>query len=227
MVNRVLRPLIAVFGAIALTSPFIFKLDRFPSSKEDHPITRRLDIAIDDSDPLATATVSVVSKQNPPPAVSSDNHKKLTEILSETRQLIHRANSLLGGDDHEQAREIVNQATAKFRAAKEQIRGSRAAASLAVRPRERKEMEEGTTETVDDVDRAMDVSRNIYETYITFPECVGHLFDECLEIVNADLVNLGMSTVEIVVHEKRNKDQDGELVLSCVVDLCVCIDCIY
>ena len=48
-----------------------------------------------------------------------------------------------------------------------------------------------------------------------------------MEIVNADLVNLGMSTVEIVVHEKRNKDQDGELVLSCVVDLCVCIDCIY
>ena len=55
------------------------------------------------------------------------------------------------------------------------------------------------------------MSRNIYETYISFPECIGHLFDECLEIVNSDLTNLGMSTVEIVVHEKRNKDQDGEL----------------
>lgn len=93
--SRLLRPLIAVFGAIALASPFIFKLDRLPSSAEDHSVTRRLDIAIDDSDPLATATISVVSRQDPPPAISPVDHKKLSEILSETRKLIVRAKSLL------------------------------------------------------------------------------------------------------------------------------------
>ena len=215
--NRLLRPLIAVFGAIALASPFIFKLERFPSSSRAHPVARRLDIAIDDSDPLATATMSVVSDQDPPPAVSTADHKKLSDTLAETRRLIFRANALLNVDGAgDEAREIVNLATAKFRAAKEHIRASEATSDKlrAVRPQERKEKEEDnavSTEIVDDVDRAMDVSRNIYETYISFPECIGHLFDECLEIVNSDLTNLGMSTVEIVVHEKRNKDQDGEL----------------
>ena len=211
--SRLLRPLIAVFGAIALASPFIFKLDRLPSPSEDHPVTRRLDIAIDDSDPLATATMSVVSRQDPHPAVSSGDHKKLSEILSETRKLIIHAKTLLDANGRDEAREIVNLATAKFKAAKEHIRASKAEPEKlrAARPQDRKEKEEDGTEIVDDVDRAMDVSRNMYETYISFPECIGHLFDDCLEIINSDLTNLGMSTVEIVVHEKRNPDQDGEL----------------
>ena len=213
--SRLLRPLIAVFGAIALASPFIFKLDRLPSSAEDHSVTRRLDIAIDDSDPLATATISVVSRQDPPPAISPVDHKKLSEILSETRKLIVRAKSLLDADGRDEAREIVNLATAKFRAAKEHIRASKAALGelRASRPQDRKEKEEGNAE-IDDVDRAMDVSRNMYETYISFPECIGHLFDDCLDIINSDLTNLGMSTVEVVVHEKRNPDQDGELLFQ-------------
>lgn len=45
--------------------------------------------------------------------------------------------------------------------------------------------------------------------FISFPECIGHLFEDCLDIINADLTNLGMSTVEVVVHEKRNINQDG------------------
>lgn len=44
--------------------------------------------------------------------------------------------------------------------------------------------------------------------FISFPECIGHLFEDCLDLINADLTNLGMSTVEIVVHEKRNINQD-------------------
>ena len=45
--------------------------------------------------------------------------------------------------------------------------------------------------------------------YITFPECIEKLFEDCLDIVNSDLTNLGLSTVELVLHEKRNINQDG------------------
>ena len=70
-----------------------------------------------------------------------------------------------------------------------------------------------STGIVDDADRAMDVSRKLYETgYISFPECIGRLFNDCLNIVNSDLAELGISSAEIVVHEKRNVDQVGELV---------------
>ncbi|KAL3775506.1 hypothetical protein ACHAWO_003038 [Cyclotella atomus] len=214
-INRHVRPLITIFGAIAFASPFIFKLDRLPSPTDDRPITRRLDIAIDDSDPLATATLSVIAKQNPPPAVNSDDHKRVTAILSETRDLIAQAKTLLEENGGENAHEMVNMATAKFREAKEHIRNKRAVAAAPaeektnLRPEERKEMEEEGTKIVDDVDRAMDVSRNMYETFISFPECIGRLFEDCLELINADLTNLGMSTVEVVVHEKRNVNQDG------------------
>lgn len=167
-INRHVRPLIAVFGAIALASPFIFKLERLPSSSTDHPITRRLDIAIDDSDPLATATIAVISKQDPPPAVSSADHERVTAILAETRDLISKAKVLLEENGNEKAHEMVNMATAKFREAKEHIRAkkARAAASdeqLNLRPEKRKEKEE-TAKIGDDVDRALDVSRNMYET---------------------------------------------------------------
>ncbi len=43
--------------------------------------------------------------------------------------------------------------------------------------------------------------------FITFPECVEQLFERCLNIINRDLEELGLSTVEVVVHEKRNINQ--------------------
>jgi hypothetical protein len=45
--------------------------------------------------------------------------------------------------------------------------------------------------------------------YIEFPECIEKFFQDCLNLINADLANMGLSTVELVVHEKRNLDQDG------------------
>lgn len=50
--------------------------------------------------------------------------------------------------------------------------------------------------------------RNFPLKFISFPECLEKKFEECLDIINADLQNLGLSTVEIVVHEKRNINQE-------------------
>ena len=65
------------------------------------------------------------------------------------------------------------------------------------------------TPAVDEGDLDLDLSRNVYETYITFPECIEKKFEDCLDIINTDLANLGLSTVELVVHEKRNINQEG------------------
>lgn len=58
-------------------------------------------------------------------------------------------------------------------------------------------------------EREMDVVRKIYETMVTFPECVEKLLEVCLAIINEEIASLGLSTVEVVVHEKRNANQEG------------------
>ena len=44
---------------------------------------------------------------------------------------------------------------------------------------------------------------------VTFPECEHTTFDDCLAIINSQIASLGLSTIEVVVHEKRNADQEG------------------
>ena len=44
---------------------------------------------------------------------------------------------------------------------------------------------------------------------VTFPECEHTTFDDCLAIINSQIADLGLSTIEVVVHEKRNADQEG------------------
>jgi hypothetical protein len=170
LTNRNVRPLITLLGTIALLAPFCIKLEKLPTTPAERIITRRLDIARDDSDPLAEATLSVISHANPPPAVAEDDHERVSKILSETRELIHNAKTLYKKNGREAAHEMVNAATAKFREAKEHMlmkHGSDGAAlektESGLRSEERKV--EANEETVrDDEDRALDVSRNMYET---------------------------------------------------------------
>ena len=44
---------------------------------------------------------------------------------------------------------------------------------------------------------------------VTFPECVEELFEVCLDIINNEIANLGLSTIEVVIREKRNQAQVG------------------
>ena len=44
---------------------------------------------------------------------------------------------------------------------------------------------------------------------VTFPECLEQLFQDCLDRINSEIAEIGLSTIEVVVHEKRNSDQDG------------------
>ena len=44
---------------------------------------------------------------------------------------------------------------------------------------------------------------------ISFPECVDILLQDCLDTINGQVSALGLATLEIIVHEKRNLSQPG------------------
>ena len=44
---------------------------------------------------------------------------------------------------------------------------------------------------------------------ISFPECVEKLLQDCLDTINGQVSALGLATLEIIVHEKRNLSQPG------------------
>ena len=44
---------------------------------------------------------------------------------------------------------------------------------------------------------------------ISFPECIDVLIADCIQTINTQLGSIGLQTVEVVIHEKRNPDQDG------------------
>ena len=44
---------------------------------------------------------------------------------------------------------------------------------------------------------------------ISFPECIEKLLQECLNAINRQVAALGLATLEIIVHEKRNLSQPG------------------
>lgn len=121
-----------------------------------------------------------------------------------------------------QGREMMEQANDMFREVKEHI--------IARRKMKNRELDEESHDGMDssfrslirkkysdhdleraaeDEKRALDIARRLYETMVTFPECVDQLFQDCLDIINSEIAGLGLSTIEVVVHEKRNLDQDG------------------
>jgi hypothetical protein len=214
-INRSIRPLVAVIGAIALLSPFYFN----PSTVKNDPNHRlagdRRVLEVDDSDSLVSTTLSVVANPNSPP-ISTADHQKLTAMLFSARELMGKANQFIH-TDAEKAKEFVALATAKFREAKEHLARQRSMEEAKSNLRKTPESEEEETgEEIDEKrsemdvkDVNMDVSRQMYETYVTFPECEHRLFADCLRIINDDLKKLELGSIEFVVHEKRNANQEG------------------
>jgi len=60
-----------------------------------------------------------------------------------------------------------------------------------------------------DDERSLDVTRNLYHTMTTFPECVEQIYQFCVAMINRELKKLGLSKLEFITHEKRNANQDG------------------
>lgn len=62
------------------------------------------------------------------------------------------------------------------------------------------------------------VTRKLYDTTLTFPECKGRFLEDCIDILNQQLLDLHM-TADKIVHEKRNEDQDGYNKVVLVTDM--------
>jgi len=198
---------------------------------------RRLEIAKDESDEYASASLNLLDPpaEIPKIGINKANHAKIKSMLMAAREIMENAKVLFECADKRsvaQALEMMKEAGAIFQQAKghihlgreENLRGQDQSGALRgatgtseSEERERKVLQTARSkfshhdlsEAKEDEDRALDIARNMWETFITFPECLEQLFEKCVEIINNDLEDLGISTIEVVVHEKRNLSQEG------------------
>mmetsp|Transcript_20881 Transcript_20881/g.43872 ORF Transcript_20881/g.43872 Transcript_20881/m.43872 type:complete len:334 (-) Transcript_20881:589-1590(-) len=192
-----------------------------------------IEIAQANNDEYASASLNLNGSPGAYPRVgiTEASHAKIKTILMSAKELMENARGLLDSANMEtvlKAEEMMRQAGQMFQEAKGHIhqgrqesmqesmlRGANGGEFSPERKAEALEMARSKysnhdlAQAKEDEDRAIDIARDMYETFITFPECVEQLFERCLNIINRDLEDLGLSTVEVVVHEKRNINQEG------------------
>ena len=206
---------------------------------------RRLTIDSDSSDPYADASI-VFARPHKTHGVGATDHARITSILSTTKEMMNTARELFKDPGTQvEANEMLAMATAMFGEVKDFMRGKHEQAQAATdeeRLLRAKYASHNIQEAKEDEERAIDITRSIYETvsvvgmhrilldpcrlireflsqshyffvtlfqFISFPECVEQFLSVCMGIINNDLTSLGLSTIEMVVHEKRNSDQEG------------------
>lgn len=165
---------------------------------------------------------SVLTVQAPKYSVGigEHDHAKITSILRSTREMIDTAKVLINNERTlKEGHDMLQQANDMFREVKDHFiriqqhkQGQEQAAENSEDRREmlrNKYSTHDVAKTQEDEKREMDVVRRIYETMVTFPECIEQMFDVCLAIINEEIASLGLATIEVVVHEKRNANQEG------------------
>jgi len=183
-------------------------------SQEGAPQTNEIQLASINSDEYAE-TVLTVTKSKASSGFGLQDHATITTILSTTRELIDSAAALI--QDRRTLKEgqtLMECAHQLFRDVKDHIRQRNEAAAVDDPDDQRKMLRQKYSDhDIDkaqhDDERGMDVVRELYNTMITFPECMEQLLNTCLNIINDEIGELGLATIEVVVHEKRNADQEG------------------
>jgi len=154
---------------------------------------QQLDVMVGNSDEFAETSVTLNAPQNPA-GFGYDDHAKITSVLATVKETIATARELMENEEtHKAGTEMMEAANTAFR----EVTGHIA---------ERKLHDQQTQE---DEGRGMNVARQILETVVTFPECLNMFLTDCLAIINSQISSIGLATVEIVVHEKRNLNQEG------------------
>ncbi|KAL7534524.1 hypothetical protein ACHAXR_005927 [Thalassiosira sp. AJA248-18] len=183
--------------------------------EEGPPRNRRLEIGVVNSDEYAE---SVLTAKSAPaiPGIGARDHAKITSILATTREMIDTAKVLVHDERTlERGQEMMEQANSMFREVKGIIREHNDKHMHIAENADHREMlrkkytEHDIKKAAEADERTLDIARSMYETMIEFPECLGQFHTDCLEIINGDLASLGLSTIEVVTHEKRNENQEG------------------
>mmetsp|Transcript_40425 Transcript_40425/g.72867 ORF Transcript_40425/g.72867 Transcript_40425/m.72867 type:complete len:324 (-) Transcript_40425:151-1122(-) len=210
MVCYYFRPIIATYAAfLAVCTPQLATSQQYEASRTH----RGLDIEVTNSDEYATSVLTIQAPELSL-GIGPDDHAKITAVLAETRELVETANILVGDPRTLKAgQDMMEKADAMFAEVKDHIRyinDNLLQEETEQRALLRKKYSDHDVQkALGDDERSLDVTRNMYETRITFPECVERLYDDCLDLVNEDLASIGLTTIEVVTHEKRNGNQDG------------------
>ncbi|KAL7542848.1 hypothetical protein ACHAXR_012946 [Thalassiosira sp. AJA248-18] len=217
ILSRYFRPIITIYAVLlagCIPSGTVNARDN--ELRELETSTRRLELAVLNSDQYAESVLTVEAPK--PLGIGYHEHARITSILSRTKEMVDTARELVQNEKTlEEGREMLEQATSMFYDVKDHIKKHQnkvqdQALSEEGEHREmlrKKYSEHDIRKAAEDEKRALDVARTMYETMITFPECVGQLHEDCLEIINGELASLGLSTIEVVTREKRNADQEG------------------
>lgn len=203
MTMRRLCPVIAICYA-ALIAACIPRL----ATCQGHDARYR-DIALGNSDGLADAVLTV-QNAGPEAGFGARDQAKITSILATIKELVGAAGVLV---QNEKTRRVgqdkMEKANAMYREVMQKMSRRKHSRNDRLKMLRGKYSEEDIQLAKEDEQRRLDLVRSLFETYVTFPECVEKLFEECLAIINSDLSSLGLSTIEVVVREKRNLSQDG------------------
>lgn len=158
-----------------------------------------LEIALGNSDELAEAVLTV---QSPTKKIAPYIEASVSKLLATTIEMIDTAKILLKNQNTlADGRKLMEKANAFYRSAMSKIQNDREQWG--------QDNTDNEESTLDDDEKAALLTRRLYQTLITFPECLQMLFQDCLEVINNDIANIGLGTIEVVVHEKRNGDQEG------------------
>mmetsp|Transcript_8114 Transcript_8114/g.14669 ORF Transcript_8114/g.14669 Transcript_8114/m.14669 type:complete len:332 (+) Transcript_8114:74-1069(+) len=215
---RCFRPIIVIYAAFLCA--YIPQYSTSEPQLEFENTPRRLDIGLGNHDEYAQTVLTVQAPPFPRTAlgINEDDHEMVTSILKSTREMVDVARVLIMNEGTMEAgQEMMAQANSMFREVKDH---------LMMRQYAKKQQEGASKEVLrdllrekysahdvvkaqEDEKRGLDVARKMYETMISFPECLEKFFDACLKLINEELDDIGLSSVEVVVHEKRNADQEG------------------
>ena len=198
---RCFRPIIAICAIIQAASQEYYNYDQVATE----PSLRMGEIATANSDDMVEAILAI---QAPKYGISAEAHENTSRYLSTVMQMIDKANELFADEHMTEGKYLMDEANAKFLEVMNYVQDERILYEETDMLRKKYSDHDLDRAYLND-QRALDLERKIYETMITFPECLGLIFQECLDAINSQIADIGLSTIEVVVHEKRNADQEG------------------
>lgn len=168
---RRLRPVLGVAAAMIVTVVSVV------AAAEDHLLhhSRRLEIDSDTSDPFAEAIV--FARPHEGPGVGATDHARITSILTATKEMMTTARVLFKdpGTQNE-ANEMLAMATAMFGEVKEFMRERVDKVQAAAEEKDRllraKYVNHDVQKAREDEERALDITRSIYETVSSKDICI-------------------------------------------------------
>lgn len=137
------------------------------AAEDDYYSNRRLTIDSDSSDPYADASI-VFARPHKTHGVGATDHARITSILSTTKEMMNTSRELFKDPGTQrEANEMLAMATAMFGEVKDFMRGKHEQAQAATdeeRLLRAKYASHNVQEAKEDEERAIDITRSIYET---------------------------------------------------------------